>query len=58
MTDQLKSIAKGAVIAAVGAALTYVTQAVSGVDFGPYTPAVVAVFSVLANALRKALGLP
>ncbi len=50
--DALK-IVKGAAIAAAGAALTYVTQWVSGADFGSYTPAVVAGWSIAANALRK-----
>lgn len=50
--DALK-VVKGAAIAAAGAVLTYVTQWVSGADFGSLTPAVVAGWSILANALRK-----
>lgn len=51
--EELIKVAKGAAIAAVGAVLTYVTQWVSGADFGSYTPAVVAGWSIAANALRK-----
>jgi hypothetical protein len=46
---------KGAAVAAVGAVLTYATQAVAGIDFGPNTPMVVAAFSIVANYLRKVL---
>lgn len=53
--DGIVSIAKGAAIAAAGAALAHLTAAVTGADFGPYTPAVVAVWSVAVNAARKAL---
>lgn len=55
MKEQLISIAKGAAIAAAGAVLTYLSQAVTGVDFGVMTPAIVAAFSVMVNAGRKAL---
>lgn len=51
--DDILSILKGAGIAAVGAALTFLTQWASGTDFGPWTPLVVAALSVLANVLRK-----
>lgn len=51
--EELIKVAKGAAIAAAGAVLTYVTQWVSGADFGSYTPAVVAGWSIAANALRK-----
>ncbi len=46
-------VAKGAGIAAAGAALTYLVQAVPGLDLGPWTPVVVAVLSVLVNVVRK-----
>lgn len=52
--DKLISVGKGALIAAVGAALTYATQWVSGEDFGQMTPLIVAGLSVLTNAIRKA----
>jgi len=49
------AVLRGAAVAAAGAALTHLTAAVTGADFGPYTPAVVAVWSVAVNAARKAL---
>jgi len=51
--EQAISVLKGAGIAAAGALLTYVTQWVSGADFGSYTPLIVAVWSIVANAGRK-----
>ena len=52
-----KSIFKGTLVAAVGAGLTYLVQAVGGVDFGTATPAVVAGLSVAVNYLRKVFGI-
>jgi hypothetical protein len=46
-------VAKGAAIAAAGAGLTYLLNAVPGVDLGVWTPVVVAVLSTLVNAVRK-----
>lgn len=51
-TDYI-SIAKGAGIAATGAALTYLSQWATSSDFGSTTPVVVAVLSVLTNLVRK-----
>jgi len=52
----LKSVLKGAVIAVVGALLTYIAQELGNWDFGPtWTPIIVAGFSILANIIRKAL---
>lgn len=46
-------ILKGALMAAIGALLTYLTQEVGHVDFGPlWTPVIVAGWSVVANAVR------
>lgn len=53
MQDKLKKIIKGAVIAAAGAALTYLSQWASQTDFGVWTPAVVAGLSIAVNAVRK-----
>lgn len=53
--DDFAKLAKGAMIAAAGAALTYVAAAIPGIDFGPYTPAVTAVAAVLVNLARKFL---
>lgn len=49
----LVKIGTGALIAAGGAALTYIAEALPGVDFGEWTPMVVAISSVLINAARK-----
>lgn len=40
-------------VALAGAALTYVSQVITTIDFGSWTPIVVAGFSVLANVIRK-----
>lgn len=50
--DGLK-ILKGAGIATGGALLTYILQVVANVDFGEYTPVVVAISGILVNAARK-----
>jgi len=47
------SIGKGALVATVGALLTYFTAYFSGANFGQYTPIVVAIWSVVANVARK-----
>lgn len=54
--DQIASVARGAAVAAAGAALTYLTQWVSGQDFGVYTPLVAAGLAVLTNVVRKLAG--
>lgn len=51
--EDLRSVAVGAAVAMSGAGLTYASQWASSVDFGEWTPLVVAVLSVAANALRK-----
>jgi len=48
-----KKILIGAGVAIAGAVLTYITEVIPNVDFGSYTPVVVALFSILANAVRK-----
>ncbi len=50
--ESLISVGKGALIAAAGAALTYLAQLPFG-DFGPYGPTIGAVLSVVVNAGRK-----
>jgi len=52
--DAIK-VLKGAGIAAAGAAMTWITAWVSGADFGIYTPAIVAGWSIVANLARKYL---
>jgi len=49
----LNKIAVGAGVAVVGALLTYVSETITSVDFGQWTPIVVAVWSILANTVRK-----
>ena len=51
--EDMKKIAIGAGVAIAGAVLTYITEVIPNVDFGSYTPVVVALFSILANAVRK-----
>ena len=46
-------IFKGFLIAAVGAMLTYGTEALPSIDLGSFTPIVVAGWSVLVNVVRK-----
>lgn len=53
--NELRKIGKGLLIAMAGAALTYLAQTIPNVDFGAYTPVVVASFSVIVNAAQKLL---
>jgi len=46
----LKKIGKGALIAGSGAVLTYLAEAIPGLDFGEYTPVIVATLSILINS--------
>ncbi len=49
----LNKIAAGAVVAVLGALLTYAADLLPNVDFGEYTPIVVALLSIAINAGRK-----
>lgn len=51
--NDVMKILKGAGIALGGAALTYLLQILPDIDFGNYTPAVVALLSILINAGLK-----
>lgn len=51
----LKKVGKGALIAGSGAALTYLTQNIGNIDFGQWTPIVVAGLGIVVNLLRKFL---
>lgn len=51
----LRKIAVGASVALGGALLTYWQQTSANIDFGQYTPIVVALNGVLINVLRKLL---
>ena len=52
---ELTKIGKGAGIAAGGAALTYLLVVITEVDFGLQTPIIVAIGSILINAVLKLL---
>jgi len=58
MSDEVKSVLKGAAVAAAGAILTYVSQWATGQDFGPYQPIIAAGLAVAANIFRKWAGMP
>lgn len=49
----LKSIFVGLGIATSGAAVTYLSEVVTEINWGDWTPAVVALASVLVNVARK-----
>lgn len=51
--EDLKKIALGALVAVIGAFLTYVMEQLPNVDFGVHTPFVVAVVSIAVNGARK-----
>jgi hypothetical protein len=46
-------ILNGFIIALIGAGLTFLVDLIPSVNFGVYTPVVVAIFSTFANAVRK-----
>ncbi len=51
--DELLKVGKGLLIAASGAAITYIASWVSDTDFGVWTPTVTAGAAVVVNFLRK-----
>lgn len=51
--EDMWKVGKGLLVAAGGAALTYIAEVVTQVDFGSWTPVVVAGASVLVNLGRK-----
>jgi hypothetical protein len=55
-SEDVISILKGAAIAGGGAFATYLLEALMKLDFGEYTPLIVAMISVLINAVRKWIG--
>ena len=48
-----KKVGIGALVALAGALLTYGTTFITGTDFGTLTPMVVAIWSIVANLIRK-----
>ncbi len=51
-TTDVQKIAKGAAIAAAGAALVFISN-MAGMDWGQWTPIVTAIAAVIANSIRK-----
>jgi len=51
--QDLKKLAIGAGVALLGALATYLQDSIPNLDFGQYTPVVVAINSILVNAIRK-----
>lgn len=51
----MKKVGKGALIAGIGASLVFLVENVSSIDFGEYTPFIVAISAVLVNLARKFL---
>ena len=51
--QDLLKIAKGALIAGVGALCTFILNNVGSIDFGQYTPFVAGAISILFNAILK-----
>ena len=51
--DDFKRIGLGAIVAIVGALMTYLSQVITTIDFGVYTPIVVAFWGIVANIVRK-----
>lgn len=51
--EDIQKILIGASVAGVGAFLTYALEMLPNVDYGSYTPVVVALLSVIANIVRK-----
>jgi len=48
-----RKIGIGVSVALLGALATYLEDTIPGLDFGQYTPVVVAINSILVNAIRK-----
>jgi|LakMenE01Jun11ns_1017448.scaffolds.fasta_scaffold9940899_2 hypothetical protein len=53
--EDLKKIGKGAIIAVLGALLTYLSKEITNMDFGEYTAVVMAFWSVFTNIAWKYL---
>jgi hypothetical protein len=51
--EDLLKIGKGAIIAGTGALCTSILQNIGSIDFGQWTPLVVAGISILTNTLLK-----
>lgn len=54
---KIKKVLVGAVIAMLGALLTYLSEVVTTVNWGEWTPIVTALFAIFVNMARKAIGI-
>lgn len=54
--EDVKSILTGALIAGVGAVLTFIVENIGNLNFGEWTPFIVAGVSILVNIIRKYIG--
>lgn len=52
-SEDWKKVLTGATIATTGALLAYLSETLSGYDFGSLSPLVSAAFAVLTNIVRK-----
>ncbi len=52
-TTDLKKIGVGALMAIIGALLTFLTETLGEIDLGQWTPIIVSGWSVFANLIRK-----
>lgn len=55
--EDIVKILKGAVIAALGAGIIYALEALGGLNWGIWGPAVTALAAILVNIVRKYLGI-
>ena len=53
ISEDLKRIGIGAMVAIIGALATYLQDTIPNIDFGAYTPIAVAINSIIVNAVRK-----
>lgn len=54
-SNDLGKIGKGAVVVMLGAILTYLSSIIPNIDFGVWTPVVVAGWTVVVDILRRYL---
>ncbi len=51
--EDLIKVSTGALLAIIGALLTYLTGIIGQIDFGVWTPVATAIFAIVANIVRK-----
>jgi hypothetical protein len=52
-SDDIKALLRGLAITMVAAGLTYLSENLGKIDFGQYTPLVVAILAFAVNIVRK-----